>query len=99
MEPKINPEGVCEASWLLIGIHALTNNDFLSPWGGRPVRPDQTARRGTAPNAQGAIPLKRGDQIGSPDFGPPPIKERNGGWEPKREAPDTPATCKHGGGF
>ena len=36
IQPESNLEGVCEASSLLIGIHALTNNDFLSPAGGKP---------------------------------------------------------------
>ena len=34
MEPKIRKEGVCEASSLLIGIHAVKKKDFLSPGGG-----------------------------------------------------------------
>ena len=82
---------------LLIGIFVLSHYDVMYPGGG-PGCAATGARRAPAPNTQGAIPLERGDQIGTPDFGPPSIKERNGGWEPKREAPDTPATCKHVGG-
>ena len=81
--------------WLALNWNSCPRiKDFLSQGGGAdPGWHGTGARRGPAPNAQGAIPLERGDQVGTSDFGPPPIKERNGGWEPKREAPDTPATC------
>ena len=75
IEAKINPSDVCEASWLLIRTLAVAINDFLSPGGRGPVLPGTGARRAPAPNAQGAIPLKRGDPIVTPDFGSSPMKE------------------------